>query len=909
MCRMLLVLILAVPASPAASQQISPEQVRLLEQLPPEQRADLLRSMGIDLPGQAAREELEFPELVIPPSEMPEEPTAVTLGPGDTVIVRLEPLGPAQASPAEARRQEEELLRNPRLQDVLGAFTYEISPRGEIVFRGLAAIPVAGLTEKQAARRIEADPTLRMFRASVLYLPLISLGPDALQPFGYHLFEGAPVTFAPATDVPVPADYVLGPGDELRVQLFGKASGEYTLVVDREGSLSFPDIGPIVVAGLTFAEARELIGARVDEQRIGVRVSVTMGQLRSIRVFVLGDVNRPGSFTVGGLSTMTHALFVSGGVSPIGSLRDVQLKRSGKVVSRLDLYDLLLRGDNSADERLMPNDVIFVPPRGKVVSVAGEVQRPAIYELAGERTVAQVVQLAGGLTPAAYRPQVRLERIDEGGGRLVETLDLSTQTGREFSVRSGDVVEIGPVLDILTDHVTLEGHVRRPGPYQWREGMRLTDLLPSVNALEAGADRRYVLVQRRPNLSGPLEVFSADLERALAAPGGPEDPVLGRLDQVTVFETGVGRLAVLDPVMERLRLQARFGDPTREVAVAGMVRSPGTYPLEDGMRVSDLVRAGGYLSDSAYGLGAEITRYEVADGVRREIDVIDVDLGGVLAGNPDVDLLLTPFDFLNIKNISQWRGRATMELKGEVVFPGTYAIRIGETLGEVIERAGGLTPQAFPEGSVFLRQALKQREQDQIDRLLSRMERDLAALTLQAARAGTVVAQASGRPDTSVAMGQSILEQLRSAEAVGRLVIDLPALLAGTEGANILVKDGDRLLVPDRSQEVTVIGEVQYATSHLFSEGATSEDYIRASGGMTVNADDERIYIVRANGAVIPGRDTSKWFRNDGAQVMRPGDTIVVPLDIDRLPALALWQSSTTILYNLAIAVAAIGSL
>src|SRR5690606_21784726 len=204
-------------------------------------------------------------------------------------------------------------------------------------------------------------------------------------------------TFAPATDVPVPADYIVGPGDTIEVQLIGNTKGRYSLVVGRDGQINFPELGPIAVAGRRFTEVRDDLEARVREQMIGTQASISIGELRSIRVFVLGDAQTPGSYTVSGLSTITNALFVSGGVKRIGSLRNIQLKRNGRTVTTLDLYDLLLRGDTSADVRLLPGDVIFVPPIGRTVSLVGEVRRPAIYELKDETTVSELLELGGGL--------------------------------------------------------------------------------------------------------------------------------------------------------------------------------------------------------------------------------------------------------------------------------------------------------------------------------------------------------------------------------------------------------------------------------------------------------------------------------------------------------------------------------
>jgi polysaccharide export outer membrane protein len=940
---------LSTPVPGTVPQQApTAEQLQMLQQLPEAERQALMQSLGISggIPqGQTSTgTPLQQAAPVAMPAAPTEEPTGPpTLAAGSTVIVKLRlPRANGDVSPETQRRiqaaagsstMDEELgdrqqlarleggqvdpeverlfqqrvQRNAQLGLLLGATTYVLDREGRITFPGVATLALAGLTENQAARRIEAEPSLRPLTAEVMLLPLERFGVDALEPFGYELFRDLALTFFPATDVPVPADYTLGPGDEVRVQLFGKRNETYNFIVTREGEINFPNTGPIGVAGLSFGELRDLIQERVTEQMIGVSASVTMGQVRTIRVFVLGDVERPGSYVVTGLSTMMNALFVGGGVSESGSLRNVQLKRGGRTIQTLDVYDLLLRGDSRRDARLQSNDVLFVPPRGATVAVGGEVQRPAIYELAGEKSLDQVVALAGGMTATAYAATARIERVDLTGGRSVRTVDLDDAAGRKAAVRNGDRVTIDPLPDdVLTDHVTLAGHVQRPGPFEWRPGMRLTDLIRSVNDLKPDADRRYVLIQRQSDRTGPIQVFSADLAAALKAPGGPDDPMLQNLDTATVFDLGSGRTAVMGPLLRQLRLQAAFGNPAREVEIGGMVHAPGTYPLEEGMRVSDLIRAGGDLNESAYGLSAEITRYEVEGGTRRVIDLQEVDLAAVLTGDPNADLQLAPFDQISIRQVSQWRRKGSVVIQGEVQFPGSYTIEPGEKLASVLARAGGMTPLAFPEGSVFLREDLKEREREQIDRLVTRLETDLATMMLRAGQAAAI--QGVRAPDQSIAVGQSILGQLRRAEPLGRLVIDLPGLLEGKPELDVALRDGDRLLVPELKQEVMVLGEVQYATSHLIKSELKRDDYVAASGGLTANADEDRVYVVRANGSVV-GTNGSHWFSQGDNVEIRAGDAIVVPLDVDRVPALALWQSSTAIIYNLAVAVAAIGAL
>jgi protein involved in polysaccharide export with SLBB domain len=614
-----------------------------------------------------------------------------------------------------------------------------------------------------------------------------------------------------------------------------------------------------------------------------------MGELRTIQVFVLGDANWPGSYVVSSLATISSALYSSGGISSIGSLRRVQLKRNGQVVTSLDLYDLLLRGDTSGDKRLQPGDVIFIPPVGKTVGVAGAVRRPAIYELRGEAQANEVVTLAGGLRPVAYPSAARIERIDENNRRVTVSVDFEADEGARTRMFDGDTLYIPEVLPRLQGSVVLAGHVQRPGAVQLRPGMRLSDLIPSANFLLPGADTSYVLVRREDDQSN-VYVASANVNEAWSNPGSEENLLLKARDTVHVFSLAFGRQRIIQPLLEELNLQARVGQPFSEVSISGSVRAPGTYPLEAGMRISDLLRAGGRLSEEAYTLRAELARYEIVDGEYRTSDVIDIDLDAILRGSREADLALQEHDNLRISTVPEWDSLWSVSLQGEVKFPGTYRIRRGETLRQVLHRAGDLTDAAFPEGAIFLRESLREREQEQIDALATRLEADLATLALEAR-------DTSG--GQTLETGQSLLRQLREIRAVGRLVIDLEQLAARTTSSELVndveLRDGDELLVPKQSQEITVLGETQQNTSHLFQPGLSRDDYIEMSGGLTRRADKKRIYVVRASGAVVTG-NRSRWFGRRQGTELRPGDTIVVPLDADRIRPLTFWTNVTQIL-------------
>jgi protein involved in polysaccharide export with SLBB domain len=324
-----------------------------------------------------------------------------------------------------------------------------------------------------------------------------------------------------------------------------------------------------------------------------------MGQLRTIRVFVLGDANRPGSYVVSSLATVSSALYRSGGISRIGSLRDIQVKRGGKIVARLDLYDILINGDTSGDSRLQPGDVIFIPPIGTQVSVKGAVNRPAIYETRGNASVSDVIGIAGGLSPEAYPEGARIERIDVNKERVTVSVDAVGQVGASMRVRAGDVLMIPEVLPEFESTVTLTGHVHRPGPYQWREGMRLAELIGSVLELKPGGDTDYILLRREDAKNRDVYVQSVNLNAALENPGSAQNIILQPRDTVHVFSRDSGRQETIVPLIEELKLQATIDSPVQQVQVSGNVRAPGVYPLESDMRVSDLIRAGGNLSENA----------------------------------------------------------------------------------------------------------------------------------------------------------------------------------------------------------------------------------------------------------------------------------------------------------------------
>jgi protein involved in polysaccharide export with SLBB domain len=469
-------------------------------------------------------------------------------------------------------------------------------------------------------------------------------------------------------------------------------------------------------------------------------------------------------------------------------------------------------------------------------------------------------------------------------------------------MRAGDILLVPPVHKRYRGGVQLVGHILRPGDFEWHAGMRLTDLIRSLSDLRPQSDINYVLIRRETWPDKRIKALSANLEAALAAPDSEENVLLEPRDVVTVFDLTADRAEEVMPLLDALSLQATSQDPFEKVTIGGRVRAPGTYPYERGMRVSDLLRAGANLSEAAYEISSELSRFEVLEGSVRQTKVISVNPEAALAGDPAADILLEPYDSLQIREVQEWRGQLSVELTGEVRFPGMYSFNPGDDLVSIIERAGGMTDQAFPRGGIFLRTELREREEKQIAVLTQRIESDLASLALQASNEEASVQSAK-------TAGNALLTKLRNTRAVGRLVIDLEAMLAdpGDPNHKVFLKDKDSLAVPDFSQDVTVLGEVQFPTSHLYIGGLKRDGYIDRSGGITVNAAKRQIYLVRANGAVFAGG--SGWFGGGGSMRVEPGDTIVVPLNTQKIGKLQLWTNVTTIIFNMAIAVAAIDSI
>lgn len=782
-----------------------------------------------------------------------------------------------------------------------------------------------------------------------------------LKPFGYDLFSsklpgngnddeessGSVVNaFAPSSNTPVPADYLVGPGDSINVQLFGKESGQFELVINNEGSIQIPELGSITVTGLTYQELKQQLIEKYKQQVIGVTPHITMGKLRTIQIYLVGEVYRPGVVTLSSLSTVTHALFSSGGVNEIGSLREIQLKRSGKTVAIFDLYDLLVFGSTQGDKRLQQGDVIFVPTVKKLVSIDGNIRRPAIYEVKDNENLHDLISIAGGLLPSAAANQLQIARKTAVSGLQVKTVNALKGADRQFVLTSGDFINVPGSSVEFNNAILISGAYATPGMIQWTKGQKLSSLI-SKNTLLNSTDLDYGLVVRRDRFERQSEIIQFEPRNILS---GSFDLELNKFDQVTLFnrlgldeansvESGVtegdlktsqddlkteqanylqeleaasftekqlllkdtksySRKQLLSPIIARLKDEGTHINPVKLAEISGQVKFPGVYPISTNGRVRDLIMAAGGLIESAYLQKAEISRTQLDIGNSFKVQHIDINLIDALIGESVANQPLVSKDTLNVLRTPDWYDSRSVELVGEVVFPGTYQIKKDETLGQLIKRAGGFTAEASARAVIFTREELKQREKANLDKTVEELKQNIISSNVS----GSQNVKTINYDDAKV-----ILDELLSVDPIGRLVIDMPRILAGNVAYDINLKDGDKLYVPNISPSVSVVGEVFVPTTHILEETLSLEKYIERSGGLTQRADDSKIYIVKANGSVkVP--DNNFWF--DGEVVMlEPGDTIVVPRDVVNYERLGLWQTVTQIFYQSVIALVAIGRL
>jgi protein involved in polysaccharide export with SLBB domain len=692
-------------------------------------------------------------------------------------------------------------------------------------------------------------------------------------------------------DLPVGPDYVLGSGDGLSINLSGGISQTFTRLIDREGKIALPEAGSIVIAGLTLQHAQTIIEDALKQQYRNVRVDITIARLRTVRIYVVGDVQRPGAYDLSSLSTPLNALYAAGGPTSVGSLRVLRHMRGSQLIREVDLYDLLLHGKRMDDERLEAGDTLLVPPAGPQVAVYGMVKRPAIYELKGSANLSEVLEDAGGATVAAALNHITIERIQANQQRETLSLDLpSTGSGKSsqqaitsFVIKDGDRVNIAPILPYSERVIYVEGHVVRPGRLSYRDGMQLNDVLASYQDLL------------------PEPAARGDIVRLVPPDLHPETIPF----QVPDVLIGNSNLA-LQP-FDTIRIYGRYEADSPQVAIRGEVLRPGLYPLSRGMTAVQLVKMAGGFKRDALLESADLTSYTVEDEKKVVSQRAAVEIGAAVSGDrPSADIPLKPGDVLTIHQISGWNDiGASIVLNGEVTYPGSYGLQEGERLSSVLQRAGGFRGTAYPDGAVLVRTQVKELEEKSRAELIRQIETTSASARL----APNLTSQDQSASLQAAAQQQAaVLQRLRSQPASGRLVIHVSADIASWANtpADIEMRSGDVLSVPKRPGFVLVTGQVYNTSAITFVPGKDAGWYLGRSGGTNDVANRKEIFVIRANGSVV-GRRSGTWYSGNVLSTrLRPGDVIVVPQRIIGSlfwkNLLAVAQLSSSIAFTAAVA-------
>ena len=644
--------------------------------------------------------------------------------------------------------------------------------------------------------------------------------------FGQDLFRTVPSTFAPLDHVPVPADYVLGPGDELLIRVWGQVSLNLRTTVDRDGSIYLPKIGEFSVVGLKYSQLQAALNSELSRVFKNFELSVSLGMLRSIQIYVVGEVRLPGTYTIGSLSTIINALFASGGPSKNGSMRQIELKRASKTVATLDLYDMLLRGNLTQDTPLLPGDVIFVPPAGPRVAMTGSVNNPAIYELNGNASLKDAIGYAGDLSSTAGGVSAILERIDSRMIRSVAELPLEGEENLAKQLKDGDIIRFEQISPEFDNAVTIRGNVAIPGRYPWKSGMRVKDLIPNRDFLTT---REFWDTQN--------ELVGRDI--------GP------------------------------------------------------TKRAEPGAVKNEVQR-----------MGAEINwEYAVIERRNKQdlsSQLIPFNLAQAIAGRSEDNLALEPDDIITIFSqadleVPTAQQAKFVRLEGEFRSPGVYQVKAKQTLRDLIEQVGGFSNDAYLGGAVFTRESVRVAQQKRLDDYIRTLEESVER------SAGTQIAT-PGREDAlqaqqKVDAQRRLIEQMSQVKATGRIVLQLrPGASPLDSLPDIVLEDGDRLVVPPRPATVNLVGAINNNSSIIYKDGKTVRAYLRLSGGIIEDGDKRNLFVVRADGSAVSRQDHRELL----SMKLMPGDSIIVPEKFNKGNTMQALKDWTQILFQMGFAAAAV---
>jgi protein involved in polysaccharide export with SLBB domain len=717
--------------------------------------------------------------------------------------------------------------------------------------------------------------------------------------FGASLFRQVPSTFSPLDQGPVPSDYVLGPGDQVRIQVWGQVNFSTSLRIDRTGNIYLPQVGEVHLAGVRVSSLETVLNRAVSRVFRNFNLTASVGQIRSIQVYVVGQARRAGVYTISSLSTLTDALFASGGPSPEGSMRRIQLRRNGKVIANFDLYDLLLHGDRAQDLPLQSGDVIFIPPVGEQAAITGSVKHPAIYELRPGETIGQLIQNAGGPSTIAAKTYISIDRIVNHQDR--EAMQVSfNSAGLSTPVASGDLIRIHAIAPLYKNTVTLRGNTANPGRFAWHPGMRLSDLIPNRDSL---VTRNYWW--RRAQLGLPSPQFEP-LQRypSLMQPNRPVDLLSGKSEK---NQSRQSNEQIQNQLEQQNGSRLNSSNTSSTLASQALIQTENTLgatpPLHIQIPAPDI--------DWAYAVIERLNPRTL------RTTLIPFDLGKlVLDHDQSQNLLLQPGDVVTIFSqgdihVPLSQQTKFVRLEGEFKHAGIYSVKPGETLRELVEQAGGLTPEAYLYGSSFTRVSTKFIQQQRLQQYIRNLSLEIQQDTLNAANSGPSSSENLSAAASAQSNEQQLLAALQRVHATGRIVLNVnPESRNVSSLPNIVLQDGDEFVVPAIPSTVEVIGAVYDQNSFLYNPRQRVGDYLKLAGGANQGADRHHEFLIRADGAVVSRTDSHNIFGNNFRTLpVYPGDTIVVPEKLYKPSKLLGALQYTQLFSQLALGAAAINVL
>ena len=767
-----------------------------------------------------------------------------------------------------------------------------------------------------------------------------------------------------SSSLPTPDNYIISNGDSLDIHIYGNRDKNYLLEVKNDGSVELAFIGPVYIGGMQFKDAKKYLTHQLKTHYTMSDVNIKIDKYSSIQVTLIGDVKYPGLYNLSSFATVKDLLITAQGIKASSSIRDIIIKRDSKIIAQLDFYKLLFKGDKSSTQLLQHGDVVIINKAKKLVSIDGYINNSAIFELTKDENLDKLIEYAGGIKPNASKLNIKIDRYEDNS--KLETFKLSIKDAKKFKMQNGDKVYIYPLDFTAKNSVNISGNIIRPGSYNlsnnktlyWlfkrtiKDGLKsfflpntyfeygvlkryrsnlsyttqsfnLTDVLKGTQTIKLKPNDQIFIFSKNDIFSnsfvttkgeiltnaGKLQyVNGMTLEDAINASG--IDGVIDDKIRVTTYKTdnfmpktsfyslkqeGDTKLNPYDEIEVYDYYATHILEP---VSISGEVVTQTTVFFEKGMSVQELVNMAGGLTKRAYTNNLEIVRYFIDENLIRQREIITLDTKNKKLS----EIKLQAYDEVQIFKIPQWGEKSSITLKGEVKFPGVYSINKGEKLNSVIQRAGGYTDNAFIKGAVFTRESIRKNQIEQYNRSLAKIKRTLAIYNSMPANAKNATS-VGGTTGTLT----EVINEAKKYQPIGRVSIHLDSNLTIFQESqyNLVLKNGDALIIPTKIDTITVFGEVFNPTSFVYNDNLDADEYIELASGYSRAADEDSVYIIHADGTSEP---INRGWCSFNAEIGK-GDTIVVPMYIREQNSIELWDSIAKLLASFALTAAAVNSL